>query len=109
MCNLYSITSSQAAIRQLTRTIRDLTGNLEPLPAVFPNRMAPVARVAPDGVRELVMMRWGFPPPNIPGSKARNPYLTNVRNTDSRYWRTWLVVVAAKRLGDRCEVVTRTL
>jgi putative SOS response-associated peptidase YedK len=90
MCNLYSITSSQAAIRELVKAIRDLTGNLPPLPAVFPNRMAPIVRTAPDGVRELVMARWGFPPPSIPGSKPRNPYLTNVRNTDSRYWRTWL-------------------
>ncbi len=31
-----------------------------------------------------------FPPPSIPGSKPRNPYLTNVRNTDSRYWQTYL-------------------
>ena len=61
MCNLYSITSSQAAIRQLARAMRDLTGNLAP-PAIFPDQMAPVVRTGPDGVRELVMMRWGFPP-----------------------------------------------
>ena len=45
------------------------------------------------------MMRWGFPPPNIPGSKPRNPYLTNVRNTDSRYWQTYL-----KKPSNRCLV-----
>jgi len=28
-------------------------------------------------------MRWGFPPPIIPGSKPRIPYLTNIRRTDS--------------------------
>ena len=27
----------------------------------------------------------GWPKPTI----TRNPYLTNVRNTDSKYWRTW--------------------
>jgi putative SOS response-associated peptidase YedK len=90
MCNLYSITSNQAAMRELAKAIRDMTGNFEPLPAVFPDRLAPVVRPAPDGVRELVMMRWGFPPPNIPGSKPRNPYLTNVRNTNSSYWKPWL-------------------
>ena len=58
MCNLYSVTKSQQAIRDLVKAIRDLTGNLPPLPAVFPNRMAPVVRTAPDGVRELLMMRW---------------------------------------------------
>jgi putative SOS response-associated peptidase YedK len=99
VCNLYSITSSQAAIRQLVRAMRDLTGNLPPLPAVFPDRMAPVVRTAPDGVRELVMMRWGFPPPSIPGSKPRNPYLTNVRNTNSSFWKPWL-----KKPEQRCLV-----
>lgn len=90
MCNLYSMTKSQDAVRQLTKTLRDLSGNLAPLPAIFPNRMAPVVRAGADGQRELLMMRWGFPPPNVPGSKPRNPYLTNVRNTDSRHWRPWL-------------------
>jgi putative SOS response-associated peptidase YedK len=90
MCNLYSMTKGPAAIRELAKAMRDLTGNLAPLPAIFPNRTAPVVRHASDGVRELTMMRWGFPPPNIPGSKPRNPYLTNVRNTDSRYWQTYL-------------------
>jgi putative SOS response-associated peptidase YedK len=90
VCNLYSITKSQDAIRQLVKFTRDMTGNLPSMPAVFPNRMAPVVRAGADGVRELLVMRWGFPPPSILGSKSRNPYLTNVRNTDSRYWRTWL-------------------
>jgi putative SOS response-associated peptidase YedK len=90
MCNLYGITKPQAAVRELARAMRDIAGNVPSLPAVFPNRVAPVVRTAPDGVRELVMMRWGFPPPNVPGQKSRSPYLTNVRNTDSRYWRTYL-------------------
>jgi len=40
VCNLYSITSNQQAMRELAKTIRDMTGNFEPLPAIFPNRMA---------------------------------------------------------------------
>jgi len=99
MCNLYSITKGQKAIIELVKAIRDLAGNMPPMPAIFPNKVAPVVRVAPDGVRELVMMKWGFPPPVIPGSKPRNPYLTNVRNTDSRYWRTHL-----KPTAHRCLV-----
>lgn len=99
MCNLYSMTTSQQAIRDLVKAMRDTTGNLPSLPAIFPNGMAPVVRTAPDGVRELTMMRWGFPPPNIPGRKPRNPYLTNVRNTESRYWKTWL-----KEPAQRCLV-----
>jgi len=99
MCNLYGITKSQVAICELVNATRDLTGNLPPLPAVFPNRMAPVVRTGADGQREMLMMRWGFPPPSIPGSKPRNPYLTNVRKTDSRYWQTYL-----KKPEHRCLV-----
>jgi len=90
MCNLYSVTKSQQAIRDLLKAMRDLTGNMPPLPAIFPNGRAPVVRTAPDGVRELLMLRWGFSPPVIPDGKSRNPYLTHVRKTDSRYWRPFL-------------------
>jgi putative SOS response-associated peptidase YedK len=68
----------------------DHVGNMPILPAILPNRMAPVVRAMPDGQRESLMMRWGFPAPNIPGEKPRNPYLTNIRKTDSRYWQTYL-------------------
>jgi hypothetical protein len=37
MCNLYSLTKGQKAIIDLARAMRDLTGNLPPMPAVFPN------------------------------------------------------------------------
>ena len=60
MCNLYSVTKPQKAIIDLVRVMRDLTGNMPSLPAIFPNARAPVVRVAPDGVREMTMMRWGF-------------------------------------------------
>jgi putative SOS response-associated peptidase YedK len=86
MCNLYSITRGQEAIRRLFRVTRDLAGNLPALPAVYPDTMAPVVRVARDGERELTMMRWGFPPPP---NRERAP-VTNVRNVKSPYWRMWL-------------------
>jgi putative SOS response-associated peptidase YedK len=76
MCNLYSITRSQEAMRRLFRVKRDLTRNLPILPGIFPDTMAPVVCIASDGERELTMMRWGFPsPPNL--SKAP---VANVRN-----------------------------
>ena len=34
MCNLYSMTKSQQAIRDLVNAMRDLTGNLPPLPPI---------------------------------------------------------------------------
>ena len=86
MCNLYSITHGQEAIRRLFRVTRDLTGNLPALPAVYPNTMAPVVRVTRDGERELTMMRWGFPPPPNRGTLP----VTNMRNVTSPYWRLWL-------------------
>src|SRR5437870_5398794 len=61
MCNLYSQTKGQQAIVALARAMRDRTGNLPPLPGIFPDYQAPVVRNAPDGVRELAMLRWGMP------------------------------------------------
>jgi putative SOS response-associated peptidase YedK len=66
--------------------MRDLTGNLAPLPGIYPDTLAPVVRTAEDGVRELAMLRWGFPPPPKVGSRP----VTNVRNLESAFWRPWL-------------------
>ena len=85
MCNLYSMTRSQEAMRQLFAVDDDLTGNLPPLPAIFPDALAPVVRVA-DGRRRLEPMRWGMPgPPQYGGVPV-----TNIRNTASPHWRAWL-------------------
>ena len=84
MCNLYSLTKGQSAIIQLARAMRDRTGNLPPMPAIFPDMMAPIIYAAPeDGVREIGLMRWGFPPPPNVG----NTPVTNIRNTASPFWR----------------------
>ena len=45
MCNLYSVTTNQAAIRDLFRVTKDSAGNLPPMPAIFPDGVAPVVRV----------------------------------------------------------------
>jgi putative SOS response-associated peptidase YedK len=86
MCNLYSLTKGQAAIRQLFKAARDLSGNLPPLPAIYPDGMAPIVRTAGDGERQLEMMRWGMPGPPQYGEKL----VTNIRNTKSPHWRRWL-------------------
>jgi putative SOS response-associated peptidase YedK len=44
MCNLYSITTNQAAIIALFRVISRYVGNLPPMPGVFPDYPAPVIR-----------------------------------------------------------------
>ena len=62
MCNLYSITTNQAAIIALFRVVNRYVGNLPPMPGVFPDYPAPVVRNV-GTERELTMMRWGMPPP----------------------------------------------
>ena len=44
MCNLYSITTNQAAITALFRVVNRYVGNLAPMPGVFPDYPAPVVR-----------------------------------------------------------------
>ena len=93
MCNLYSMTKPQQAVRDLARVAKDATGNLPPLPGIFPDMLAPVVinRAANMG-REMLMMRWGFPrPAPRPGEKPLRGYATNALYTDSIYWRPYLL------------------
>jgi len=91
MCNLYSVTKGQQAIREIANAMRDTTGNLPPQPGVFPDYAAPIVRTGADGSRELVMARWGMPSPAfaLQGKKVDRG-VTNVRNTASSHWRRWL-------------------
>jgi putative SOS response-associated peptidase YedK len=123
MCNLYSVTKGQAAIIALSRAMRDTTGNLPPLPGIFPDYMAPIVRNGGDGKRELVMARWGMPSSQkslLDAATRRAERLrakgkeiadfkellrmepdggvTNIRNTSSRHWKRWLGV------ANRCVV-----
>jgi putative SOS response-associated peptidase YedK len=82
MCNLYSITTNQAAIIALFRVINRYVGNLPPMPGVYPDFPAPVLRDTEAG-RELSIMRWGMPP--LP--RAGGAPVTNIRNTTSPHWR----------------------
>jgi len=92
VCNLYSITKGQQAIRDLSRAMSDRTGNLPVLPGIFPDYRAPIVRNQ-DGGRELTMARWGMPSPlfALKGKKT-DPGVTNVRNVGSPHWRRWLGV-----------------
>ena len=86
MCNLYSLTKGQAAIRDWFRATHDRTGNLPLFPGIFPDQMAPIVRNGADGEREVVMARWGMPgPPQFGGAP-----ITNIRNVGSPHWRGWL-------------------
>lgn len=90
MCNLYSLTKGQSAIRELASVMSDLTGNLPAMPGIYPDYAAPIVRNGADG-RELAMARWGMPSPAFAlEGKAVDKGITNVRNTASAHWRRWL-------------------
>ena len=90
MCNLYSVTKGQRAIREFTGAMHDRTGNLPPLYGIFPDYAAPIVCNQPEG-RELMMARWGMPSPvfALKGKKS-DPGVTNVRNVKSPHWRRLL-------------------
>jgi putative SOS response-associated peptidase YedK len=90
VCNVYSMTTNQEAIRRLFRVDVDYTGNLPPMPGVYPNFAAPIVRNAAEG-RELAMARWGMPtPPKFLEGKKSDSGVTNIRNVASSHWRRWL-------------------
>lgn len=95
MCNLYSITTAQAAMRQLFDVAidNDHLGNAAPLDAVYPKYLAPIVRLADTGARELVQTSWGFRSTNK-SKKTGNvisPRASNNARADkvrtSYYWR----------------------
>jgi putative SOS response-associated peptidase YedK len=90
MCNLYHITTSQEAIRQWTRALRDIAGNLEPSIDICPNQFAPVVRNAADGSRELAKLRWGMPTPSERMRGNADSGTTNVRNPQYAHWQPYL-------------------
>ena len=90
VCNLYSQTTTQQAMRQLfsNHPFTDRAGNLEP-GSVYPDQLAPIIR-HDGGALELARARWGLPSPPLVLKTARDPGVTNVRNTGSPHWRRWL-------------------
>jgi putative SOS response-associated peptidase YedK len=86
MCNLYSLTKGQAAIRDWFRAKYDRTGNQPLFPGIFPDQFAPIVRNGVDGERELVIARWSMPGPPQYGGQL----VTNIRNVSSPHWRGWL-------------------
>ncbi len=90
MCNLYSLTTTQSAMRDFARATRDRLGNLAAMPAIFPDQSAPIVRLF-EGKRELAPARWGMPSPQFAlKGRSTDPGVTNIRNTDSPHWRRWL-------------------
>jgi putative SOS response-associated peptidase YedK len=113
MCNLYSITTNQAAISALFRVLNRYVGNVAPMPGVFPDYTAPIVRTGAEG-RKLATARWGMPSSSkalMDATKKRAEKLkakgktvdfkellrmepdsgtTNIRNVKSKHWTRWL-------------------
>lgn len=99
MCNLYSQTKSQDAMRRvfsddvLVDEVEDLTGNLPPQPGIYPDYAAPILRHGASGAWQLAMARWGMPTPaKFLAGKRTDKGVTNIRNAASPHWRRWLSV-----------------
>ena len=60
MCNLYNLTTAQAAIVEWTRAMSDFSGNLPETFNLWPDWWGPVVRNK-RGRRELARVRWGLP------------------------------------------------
>ena len=84
MCNLYRMTSSADAIAQLFAPLDTGGANVPPLHEIFPDYAAPVI-VARDQRRQVVSMKWGWPP----FGQVNRP-VTNIRNLFSPMWRSAL-------------------
>ena len=80
MSNLYSITTSQATVIAPLQGAKPVRRQL-----AAHARSLSVVRNAGAG-RELVIMRWGMPPP----AKFNGPPVTNIRNNASPHWQCWL-------------------
>src|SRR6202011_4572311 len=113
MCNLYSITTNQAAISALFRVVNRYVGNLAPMPGVFRDYKTAIIRTGAVG-RELATARWGMPSSSkalMDATKKRAEKLqakgkqvdfkellrmepdggtTNIRNVKSKHWTRWL-------------------
>lgn len=83
MCSRYRLRAAEIAIAEAMGLPIEGEVNLPP-DELFPKRPALVVRAAA-GVRNALVMHWGFPPP----ATARGP-VTNVRNLASPFWRAAL-------------------
>jgi putative SOS response-associated peptidase YedK len=86
VCNLYSLNTPRAGIARFFRVSHNRAAAYEPLPAIFPGRVAPVVRQSADGEREITLMSWGFV--LLQNGKAPKR-VTNVRDDKIRANKFW--------------------
>ncbi|RID89820.1 SOS response-associated peptidase [Gemmobacter lutimaris] len=104
MCNLYSQTKSQDAMRHVfddvledDEELIDTSGNLPATPGIWPDHPAPIIRHLAGGNGasgfRLSLARWGMPtPPQFLAGRRTDPGVTNIRNLASPHWQRWFGV-----------------
>lgn len=90
MSNLYNVTTTFEAMRQLFKPIHDLTNKLTPQMDVYPDYPAPIGRKDANGDRELALARWGMPTPPTYIKNGVDYGVKNIRSVKSPHWRPWL-------------------
>lgn len=122
MCNLYTMKLSrdevrgllehyQLANREWAKLFEKEQRGINDDGRIYPKYAAPVVTVQ-KGEERLEKMKWGMPGPVFPGKDGkigRPSFITNVRNTESRHWTSWLAgtevtVGKDKNAGGRCIV-----
>jgi hypothetical protein len=79
LCNFYSLTKGQQAIRELSRAMADRTGNMPPLPGIFPDYANRSFVVSPSFTFRTEVQRVQMPAKNANGTTQRfwNPELAS--------------------------------
>ena len=89
MCNLYSVTTNEEAMRALRATWERELRNVPPLYGVYPDYFAPICK-AVDGERVMNLARWGLPSLKDAPSDKVNKGTTNVRHPWFEDWKGYL-------------------
>jgi putative SOS response-associated peptidase YedK len=112
MCNVYSMTTTRDALRQLFRL--ESCWNQLRLPGIHPGCQAPIVRLNAAGERELVAAHWGMPTPSTCRKGLIDRGVTTIRNTSSAHWLRWLkpefrCLVPATSFGEPTDTVDRVI
>ncbi|WP_458789642.1 SOS response-associated peptidase family protein [Yoonia sp. MH D7] len=91
MCNFYSHTKSQDAMRHVFDDLLIGDETFEDLTGIYPDDTAPVIRHGPKDSWQMAIARWGMPTSaTFLEGKRSDPGVTIIHNTASPNWRRWL-------------------
>lgn len=89
MCNLYSVTTNEEAMRRLRAEFDDAMRQVPPLYGIYPDYFAPIVRQIGEN-RVGSLARWGLPSLKDPPTEKVNKGTTNVRHPWFGDWKGYL-------------------